>query len=204
MKALQNLHINRKNSILMIVDMQNEFCKPGGKLFSETGARIMPGVISAVKGLAERARAVGIPIIYIQGVRTLKEPEFTAFGESPHIKLGTPAAEIIDEMSPHKGEIVIQKYCHDPFYKTDIDQKLEKIVADPTSCYAIVTGGSVNVCFYHAIMGLHLRNYRTVVVTDGVYYFSDSDNQVAMQQFSHSAYPNVYLSRSDLIEISPA
>jgi hypothetical protein len=42
----------------------------------------MPGVISAVKGLTERARSSAVPLIYIQGVRTLNEPEFTVFGEN--------------------------------------------------------------------------------------------------------------------------
>ncbi len=202
MKALQGIQINRENAILVIVDMQHEFCKPGGKLFTETSARVMPGVISAIRGLAGRARSAGIPIIYIQGVRTLQEPEFTVFGVEPHIKLGTRAVEIIEELKPHQGDIVVQKFCHDPFYKPDLDQALQKLVRDPTWCCAIVTGGSINVCAYHTVMGFYLRNYWTIVPVDSLYYFSDSDNQRALEQFSHPAYPNIFLSRSDLIGVS--
>ena len=117
MKALQSIQINRENAILVIVDMENEFCKPSGKLYTEVSARIMPGVISAIRYLAEQARSAGIPIIYIQGVRTLREPEFTVFGMDPHIELGTEAAEIIEELRPLKEETVVQKFCHDPFYQ---------------------------------------------------------------------------------------
>ena len=35
MKSLQNFNINRRNAILMVVDIENEFCKPGGKMYSE-------------------------------------------------------------------------------------------------------------------------------------------------------------------------
>lgn len=202
MKALQRIYTNPENAILVIVDVQNEFCKPSGNYYNETLARIVPEVISSINGLAERSRNAGIPIIYIQSVRTLQEPYFTVFGREPHLELGTWAAEIVDELKPHEEEPVIQKFCHDPFYQTDLDQVLERLVPDPTKYYAVVTGGAINVCLYHAVMGFHLRNYWTVVPVDGVFYRTDSAKRIALQQFSHNAYPNVFLSRSDLIEVS--
>jgi len=202
MKALNTIQINRENAILVIVDMENEFCKPGGKLYSETSAQIMSGVITAIHGLTERARAADIPIIYIQGVRTHQEAEFTVFGVEPMLKLGTWSVEITEELKPQKGDIVVQKFSHDPFYETRLDQVLQKLVPNPTCCCTVVTGGAINVCVYHAVMGFHLRNYWTVVPVDSVYYFSDSDNQRALEQFSHLVYPNIFLSRSDLIKVS--
>ncbi len=202
MKSLQNISINPANAILVIVDMQNYFCKPGGIAYSETSARIMPGVVSAARGLAEQARAAGIPIIYIQSVRTLEEPEFTVFGRPPHLELGTPATEIVDELKPHEGDIVIQKFSHDPFFRKDLDEVLQKLVPDPTNYYAVVTGGAVNVCVYHAVMGFYLRDYWTVVPVDCVFYLDDSGKERALEQFSLRGYPNIFLSRSDLIEAS--
>ncbi|MBA7711608.1 Peroxyureidoacrylate/ureidoacrylate amidohydrolase RutB [subsurface metagenome] len=204
MKALQSIQINRENAILVIVDVENEFCKPGGKLYSETSARIMSGVISTIHGLAKRVRGAGIPIIYIQSVRTHREPEFTVFGVEPVLKLGTWAVEIVEELKPQKGDIVVQEFSHDPFYKPNLDQVLQELVPDPMWCCAVITGGQVNVCVYHTVMGFHLRNYWTVVPVDSVYYPSDSANQRALEQFSESGpYPNIFLSRSDLIEVSP-
>jgi len=202
MKTLQSIQINRENAILVIVDMENEFCKPGGKLYSETSARIMSGVFSAIQGLAKRARDAGIPIIYIQSVRTHQEPEFTVFGTEPVLKLGTWAVEIVEELKPQKGDIVVHKFSHDPFYKPDLNQVLQRLVPDPTWCCAVITGGAINVCVYHTVMGFHLRNYWTIVPVDCVYYMSDSSNPRALEQFSEPAYPNVFLSRSDLVEVS--
>lgn len=202
MKSLQNIYINPGNSILIIVDMENNFCNPSGKLYNETSARIMPGVVSAIQGLAERSRSAGIPIIYIQSVRTLKEPEFTVFGREPSLEIGTWAVEIIDELKPHQGEIVIQKFSHDPFYKPDLDKILQKLVPDSTRYYAVITGGAIDVCLHCAVMGFYLRNYWTVVPVDSVYYASDSGKQRAIEQFSGRSYCNIFLSRSDLIEVS--
>ena len=203
MKPLQNFSINKQNAILVIVDIQNEFAKPEGKLGSAVSAKIMPGVISTVQGLADQARSAGIPIIYIQSVRTLKEPEFTVFGRQPHLEIGTWASEIVDELKPHEGDTVIQKFSHDPFYRQDLDEVLEKLVPDPAKCYAVVTGGAINVCVYHTVMGFHLRNYWTVVPVDCVYYISEEGRDRALGQYSEERpYPNVFLSRSDLIEIA--
>jgi ureidoacrylate peracid hydrolase len=202
MKPLTNFSLNKDNAVLVIVDIQNDFAKPGGTLGSEVSARIMPDVIANVRGLAERARGAGIPVIYIQSVRTLKEPEFTVFGRKPHLEIGTWASEIVDELKPQEGDIIVQKFSHDPFLLPDLDRVLEKLVPDPTRCYAVVTGGAINVCVYHTVMGFHLRNYWTVVPVDCVYYISEEGRDRALGQYSEERpYPNVFLSRSDLIEI---
>jgi nicotinamidase-related amidase len=187
----------------MVVDVENEFCKPGGKLYSEANGPVLARIISSIQGLAEAARNAGIPIIYIQSVRTLQEPEFTIYGHDPVLKIGTWASEIVEELRPRQGDTVVQKFCHDPFYKTDLDRVLEKMVPDPTRHYAIVTGGAINICVYHAVLGLHLRHYRTVVLVDSVFYIDEAGKQRALEQFSEPPYPNVFLSRSDLIRIGP-
>ncbi|MBI2860913.1 MAG: cysteine hydrolase [Chloroflexi bacterium] len=202
MKELQDIYVNSRNSILVIVDMENEFCKPGGKNFPTAKADTLPLIISAIGRLADRARSAGVPVIHIQSVRTLNEPEFTVFGRPHHLKLGTWGAEIVDELKPRPGEPVIQKYSHDCFYRTGLDDLLQRLVPDPTSCYAIVTGGTVNVCVRHAVFGLYLRDYWTVVPVDGVVYTSDLTRQNALESYSHRAYPNIFLSRSDLIHFS--
>ena len=202
MKSLQKIHVNVANAILVIVDAQNESLKPGGKHYNRTKARIVPGIISAINGLAERCRGAGVPIIHMQSVRTLKEPEFTVFGRKPIREIGTWAAEFAEELKPRQGEVVVQKFSHDAFYQTELDQVLQRLVPDPTRCYALLTGGALNVCLHHAVMGFHLRNYWTVVLLDCVFYGTNRDKQIALEQFSREGYPNIFLSRSDLVEVS--
>lgn len=205
MKPLQNILINKLNAILIIIDMQNEFCKRGGKLYSRTSAQIMPRIISTTHKLADRFHSVGIPIIYIQSIRTREEPDIAAFDIRPHlkiVKIGTWAAEIINELKPRAQDIIVPKFSHDPFFNTELDRTLQELVPDSTRFFAIVTGGAVNVCLYHAVMGFYLRNYLTVVPVDCVYYSNKSAKQIALKQFSLQAYPTIILSRSDLINVS--
>ncbi len=202
MKPEQAVSINPANSVLIVVDVQNEFCKPGGVRYTSTSARIMPTFIPAIKGLVEKVRVAKIPIIYIQSVRTLKEAEFTVFKRDKHLEMGSWGAEIIDEIKPKKSDIVIDKFSHDCFLRPDMDKALKKLVPDPTNCQAIITGGAINVCVYHATMGFHLRDYWTVLVTDCCYYSVDSAKEIALNQFSLATYANIFLTRSDLVKVS--
>ena len=138
----------------------------------------------------------------MQSVRTLREPEFTVFGRDPYLELGTWGVEIVDELKPKKGDTIVQKFTHDAFYNTSLDQLLHRLVPDPTCCYAIVTGGGIATCVRHAVMGFHLRDYWTVVPVDCVYYGNDLDKQGALEHFSQGGYPNIFLSRSDLLKVT--
>lgn len=202
MKEPQEVHINPRNSLVVVVDMENEHCKPGGRNYSPYKAQRMPGVISVIGSFLERARDVSIPVIYVQSVRTLKEPEFTVFGRAPYLEKGTWAVEIVSELEPDKKDPVVQKFTHDPFYNTDLDRLLPGLVPDPTSCYAIITGGGLATCVRHAVMGFYLRGYWTVVPEDCVYAGNDAEREGALAHFSQRGYPSIFLSRSDLIKIS--
>ena len=145
--------------------------------------------------------AAGIPLVYIQSVRTHDEPEVTVFGYPKRMKIGTWDVEIVDDIKPHPGDIVVQKFSHDAFFQTELDTVLERLVPDPTTHHALVVGGATNLCVYHAVMGFYLRNYWTVVVTDGVYCRTDEARDRAFQQFSDRSYPNIFLTTSDLVHI---
>jgi len=202
MKSPQQVNINPANAILVIVDMQNKFCRPGGRWFTETSAAVVPGVITAVSSLVTKARGAHIPIIYIQSVRNNREPAFLAFDDEPQPEDDAWGNEIIDEIKPGEGDIIIQKSSHDSFYQTELDRVLDKLVTDPGHCQALITGGAINVCAYHAVLGFHVRQYWTVVPIDAVYYSRREGKDLAMEMLSWRAYRNVFFSRTDLIEVS--
>jgi nicotinamidase-related amidase len=202
LKSIQPIYANAANSIVVVVDVQNRNASPQGESYDEAKARVVPAAVAVMQDLLGRARAAGVPIIYIQSVRTLQEPEFTVFGGPPSKRIGSWDAEIIDAIKPHPDDVVVQKFSHDAFYKTDLDHVLERLVPDPTKCFALVLGGATNLCVYHAVMGFYLRNYWTTVVTDGVFCKSDAARDRAYEQFSDRTYRSIFLTRSDLVNFA--
>jgi nicotinamidase-related amidase len=199
MKSLQAVHVHRDNALLLVVDVQNRNCHPRGESYDELKARVVPAAVGIIADLLARARGAAIPVVYVQSVRTLDEPEFTVFGAPPSKRIGTWDVEILDDVRPRPGERVVQKFSHDAFFRTRLDDILEELVPDPTRCFALVVGGATNLCVYHAVLGLHLRNYWTIVVTDGVFCRGEAARERALEQFSDRSYPNIILSRSDLV-----
>jgi ureidoacrylate peracid hydrolase len=202
MKALQPVFANPLNSILTVVDVQNRNANPAGEGWDEQKAQSVPPALDVITQLVHQARAATIPIVYVQSVRTLTEPEFTVFGANPSKRIGTWDVEIVEAIRPRTEDIVVQKFSHDAFFRTELDAVLERIAPDPTECLALVVGGATNLCVYHAVMGFHLRNFWTVVVTDAVYCRGEAARDRALEQFSDRSYRNIFLSRSDLVHMS--
>jgi ureidoacrylate peracid hydrolase len=205
-KDLHAIEANPANAVLVVVDVQNAFAKAGGLnaargAVTEAQEQAALRPIAAIQKLVGQARATSVPIVYIQSVRTHNEPLITIFNFPRILAIGSWDAAIVDELTPREDEIVVQKFSLDPFFRTKLDKVLEGMVPEPTQHQAIVTGGAANVCAYNAVMGFHLRDYWTVVATDAL-YGSEPGREYALAHFSSPVYPNIVLTRSDLIRFS--
>ncbi|HEX6768738.1 MAG TPA: isochorismatase family protein, partial [Candidatus Binatia bacterium] len=118
------IDLNPESTGLVIVDMQVEGCERHGPG--------MKPVIANIRTLLDRFRAINGKIIHVQSVRTKDHPEFTVFGRPYGLILGSPGADFVEELRPLPGETVVQKTSHDCFYKTTMEQVLQKV--DLRSC----------------------------------------------------------------------
>ncbi|MCD6591998.1 MAG: cysteine hydrolase, partial [Thaumarchaeota archaeon] len=74
---IEEVDIDPGEAALLIIDVQNDFAKPGGKLYAEGAEKI----IQPIKRLLEDARRAGATIIYTQDWHTKGDPEFRIWGE---------------------------------------------------------------------------------------------------------------------------
>lgn len=202
MKAPQSVEANPANAIMVVVNMQNDFCKPGGAVFDERPVREMPEIIRAIAGLCQRSRRAHVRVIHIRSLRTLQEPEFTAFGEQPYAAARTWGARIVDELTPEPGDQVVDAWYLDPFHRSRLDHVLGGEVADPVRTQAIVSGGDVGGCGFITTIGFYLRNYWAVVPVDAVYGDEEGMDFAFRGRFSADSQKNIFLSKSALIEFS--
>src|SRR5215470_4571928 len=86
---------------LIIVDMENEFLKPGFSFY--LGAQC-EGVIANTAALLQRCRHTGVPVIFVRSVRYDDDPMFTRFGCAEHLIEGTDSSVIVEELRPRPGE----------------------------------------------------------------------------------------------------
>lgn len=198
MKEITEARIDPKTSALLIVDMQKEIVADRRAPDPDRKRRILP----TLRALAERAREAGVRVVYTQSVRTGQEPEFTVYGRRPVLVLGTPGCEIMDELGPDRRDVVVRKWCADPWHQTDMDRVFEVLLPEPPRSTVLLTGGSISGCAYFAITGLHVRGYRIAIVTDAIYEYSVAQALRHLSRTTHPRYPNVTFTRSDLITFS--
>ena len=192
MNVRQLLELSPENSGLIIVDMQSEGCE-------RHGPTLKP-IIENIRALLDRFRQANGKIIHVQSVRAKDHPEFTVFGKEYSLIENTPAVEFVEELRPLPNEVVVQKFSHDCFYRTTMEDELRKMDLRPCRDRIVVTGIGSNNCVYHAVVGFHIRNYFVIVPEDCIHASRAEGQQFALSQFRSSAYNfNVTVTRSENI-----
>ena len=194
MDANRTLEISPESSALIIVDMQAEGCE-------RHGPTLKP-IIKNIRTLLDRFRDAKGNVIHVQSVREKNHPEFTVFGKEYSLIENTPAVEFIEELKPLPDEIVVQKFSHDCFYQTTMEQQLRRLDLRPCRERIIVTGIGSNNCVYHAVIGFHVRNFFVTVPEDCIHASRADGQQFALTQFRSPAYNfNVTVNRSTDIRV---
>ena len=179
---------------LVIVDMQVEGCE-------KHGPGVKP-VTQKIRALLDRFREANGRIIHIQSVRSKDHPEFTVFGRKYALLENSQGVEFVEELKPLPGEVVVQKFSHDCFYRTAMEETLERLDLRPCRDTIVITGIGSNNCVYHTVIGFHVRNYFTLVPEDCIHATKPGGQAFALSQFRSSAYNfNVTVTFSDRIEV---
>lgn len=183
-----NVKLNPARTAVIVVDMQNDFCHPEGKLFVPSSV----ATISAIKKLVENAKKNDVKVFYTQDWHQPKDPEFEIWGE--HALAGSWGAQIVDELKPSETDVVIQKLRYDGFYGTSLEHLLR--LHEITDL--VITGTVANICVLHTAGSAALRWFRIYVPVDCVSALNEFDMKAALRQITF-LYRGI-LTRSDLIE----
>ena len=177
--------IDTHKAALIVIDMQNDFGSPGG-MFDRAGIDIsgIRQAIEPTKRAIAAARQQAIPIVYVKmGFR----PDLSDAGppDSPnrtkHVRVhagktvqapdgsesrilirGTWNTDIVSELAPLAGDIVMYKHRFSAFFETELDDILKRLKAE----YLIFTGCTTSVCVESTIRDAMFRNYSCVLLED--------------------------------------
>jgi ureidoacrylate peracid hydrolase len=164
--------IRPNNCVLLVVDVQNDFCARGGVFARHkhdlTQIRAM---MLRLKKLLESARPLGVRIAFTQHEHNdAQVPELIALrnglfeGGNKPCRPGTWGAEFCSPVLPKLGEPIFTKHRYSAFSNTTFDQYLR----DANVSTLIVTGVLTNVCVETTVRDADLFGYCSVVVKDCV------------------------------------
>ena len=171
---------------LLVIDMQRDFLLPGGfgeSLGNDVGQ--LTKVVPPLADLIAAARAAGIMVIH---TREGHEPDLSDCPPAklnrgaPSRRIGDPGKygrilirgeyghDIVDELAPINGEIVIDKPGKGAFYATE----LSDVLTGAGITQLLVTGVTTEVCVHTTTREANDRGYECLVVSDCVgSYFPD-------------------------------
>ncbi|MEO3470722.1 cysteine hydrolase [Roseomonas sp. CAU 1739] len=175
------LTVTIEETALIIVDMQNAYLSKGGYIdlvgFDVSGAA---PVIYETARIAEACRAAGIPVIYLQNGFSPDQreapPSAPVWRKSNALKFmrandayagklithGTWDHEIVPELTPRPGDIVVPKARYSGFAGTG----LEQVLASRRIRTLLVCGVATNVCVESTIRDAYHREFFPVMLTD--------------------------------------
>jgi ureidoacrylate peracid hydrolase len=180
----ESIKLDIERTAVIVVDMQNAFCKKGGMLdvLGTLDEAKVKRVIKTCREIINASRSKGIKVVYLrmsynpdlsnaggaESPNYWKELGLKAMREKPEWKgkfltIGTRDWEIIDELKPMPEDIVIDKSRYSGFVNTGLDEilKVQKIK------YLIFIGLATNVCVESTLRDAFFHEYFPVLVNDG-------------------------------------
>ncbi len=181
---------------LVVIDMQRDFLLPGG--FGETlgnDVSQLAKVVPPLQRVLAAARATGMLIIH---TREGHQPDLSDLPPAklnrgkPSMRIGDSGEfgrilirgeygqDIVDELAPLPGEIVLDKPGKGAFYATD----LQEILKSHGITSLVVTGVTTEVCVHTTVREANDRGYEALVLSDCVGSYFPEFHRVALEMIS--------------------
>ena len=148
--------VDPRRTAVLVVDMQNDLCAQGG-VFQTLGYElaVVRRVIPPIQQLLTSARRARVPVVYIMmttfpsyeswapayirfNLQQLRLPQGVFYTQP-----GTWGWQVVDELAPQSGDLVVSKWRSSGFIGTNLDMVLrgggvETVIVCGTSTYACV------------------------------------------------------------------
>lgn len=151
--------IDPKRTAIIVVDMLNDFCTPGGKM-------VLPGcetLITPQRQVIDAARAAGAPVVFLLDTHrgnVRQDREFLK--RTPHCIEGTWGAQVIDDLQAKPDDIYVIKRRFSGFFNTDLDLTLKDLGAESVVVFGVVT----NICVRSTVHDAFFHGYNVIVPED--------------------------------------
>ena len=180
--------MNPESTAVLLIEYQNDFLKPNGAQYEAVREVVeSTGMVANSLALAREARQLGAtimlaPISFADGYLELpREPYGILKGvvDSGAFKKGSWGAQIIDELAPQQGDIIIEgKKGLDCFMSTDLDFILRARGITDLAIAGLLT----NCCVESTMRSAYERGYRVVTLVDCTATVSEEEQRVATQR----------------------
>jgi nicotinamidase-related amidase len=177
---------------LVVVDMQNDFVRVGAPLEVPEARATIP----VHQALIAACRARGVPVIYTKFVAGPEPillwewspmhappicccwPGFLRY--YPDVDKELDCADVIEEISPRPGDLIVEKRGYGAFHDTHLDELLQERRVQSV----FITGTVTQICVEETARESSKRGYRTTLVSDAVSSYMPDLHAAVLKNFA--------------------
>jgi nicotinamidase-related amidase len=162
----------RSTVVLLLIDVINPLDFPeAGQLL-----RYIPSLTRRISRLTTRARAAGVPVIYVNDNFGRWRSDFRKQVQHCLAK-GSRGCEMVRQLAPGETDYFVLKPKHSGFFATTLDPLLRDLGARRL----ILTGIAGNSCVLFTANDAYMRDYELLVPADCVASNKARDNRHALE-----------------------
>lgn len=184
--------IDATTAALLVVDLQNDFVRVGAPQEVPTAR----ATLSNVAALADACRAKGRPVLY---TRFTAGPNATHLGWfspecGPELRSCWPGVrreygdreglleghQVVDELAPRPGELVIDKFGYGSFHNT----ALEDVLRAASVRQVWLVGTVTQICVEETVREGYRRGFAMIVAADAVSSFDDELHKATLRNLA--------------------
>lgn len=167
----------RKIAVL-VIDMVNAYIDDQ---YPTSCSRTARPAMEAIKRLLDKAREIGIPIFYSKALHRSEKVHAGIHLDKRGVKMWTPyrkteSNEIMTDIAPQKGDIVLEKNKPSFFFGTPLMSMLNYLNVDTTIVTGVVTSG----CVRCTISDAFAYNFRVIIPLECVADRSEISHEVTL------------------------
>jgi ureidoacrylate peracid hydrolase len=181
-----------EHTALIVVDVQNDFCAPGGMMDSEgLDLSAVQAMAERVTGLIDAARGAGALVVFIRNVYSTEGNLYlsdtwleqatrrrgNSYTRRDVCADGSWEGDFYGDVRPKPGEPVVTKHRFAAFHNTD----LETILRSHGIRTVVMAGVASNVCVETTAREAFVRDYYVVFLEDGTATYFDEDHQATLR-----------------------
>lgn len=153
--------------VLVLVDMQNDFCKPGFAYVDESE----PGIQRALENAGEfldRYRSTGRRPILVRThhSESTTSPVWNRKYERSNVQMpcqpDTPGAAFVEELDVSDDDVVVTKHRYSAFFNS----MLETVLSANGVSHLLIGGVNTEICVSSTVHGAFNRDYEVTVLAD--------------------------------------
>lgn len=181
--------VNPRHAALVVVDVQNDFCAPGG-FWDRMGEDLsmVQKMVPCLLNLIDEARKAGVLVVFVQAIyddqyisMPMRERRTRLQRDLPLCISGTWGSEFY-QVQPREGDIVVQKHRWSAFAGTELDLILRSHGIQTL----VMAGVATNVCVESTARDGFFLDYYVVYVEDAAATNDELLHRTALRNIEES------------------